>query len=65
VRFIAGLDDAARIAAQTIQATGDVATGIPRFLLLLGDRLQSLPVTERQRTGGGVANGNEPKNDPC
>lgn len=37
------LYSAARQSAEAITATGSVAIGLPRYLVLLGDALQSLP----------------------
>jgi hypothetical protein len=37
------LYSAARLSAEAITATGSVAIGLPRYLVLLGDALQSLP----------------------
>lgn len=39
------LYSAARQSAEAITATGSVAIGLPRYLVLLGDALQSLPPT--------------------
>jgi hypothetical protein len=37
------LYNAARLSAEAITATGSVAIGLPRYLVLLGDALQTLP----------------------
>jgi hypothetical protein len=39
----ARLYSAARLSAEAITATGNVGIGLPRYLVLLGDALQSLP----------------------
>jgi hypothetical protein len=45
----ARLYSAARQSAEAITATGNIAIGLPRYLVLLGDALQSLPPVPNAR----------------
>jgi hypothetical protein len=46
------LYSAARQSAEAISATGSVAIGLPRYLVLLGDALQNLPPSPSVRSNG-------------
>jgi hypothetical protein len=43
------LYSAARLSAEAITATSNVGIGLPRYLVLLGDALQSLPPVPNAR----------------
>jgi hypothetical protein len=49
------LYSAARQSAEAITATGSVAIGLPRYLVLLGDALQSLPPSPPARPVNGAS----------
>ena len=49
------LYSAARQSAEAITATGNVAIGLPRYLVLLGDALRSLPQSPPARPANGAS----------
>jgi hypothetical protein len=49
------LYSAARLSAEAITATGNIGIGLPRYLVLLGDALQSQPPSPPVRPSSGSA----------